>query len=86
MEAAFTALGKKLVVTVVDESQTMVGRTKDRVSSSSAFSAKWRRKPASSVGVQPGVLLQQARPVGTHAASRLTAGRQGTARKAAKKR
>jgi hypothetical protein len=88
MEAAFAALGKKLVITVVDESQTraMLGRTKGRVRSLPALSATGRRKPAGSDGVHPGVLMRQARPVRSHAASGVAAGRHVTARKAAKKR
>jgi len=86
MEAAFAALGKRLVITVVDESQrdAKPGRTVTGGGISSA--ARGRGKAAGSLGVHPGVLMRQARPVRAHAASGLTVGRHGVARKAAKKR
>jgi len=82
MEAAFAALGKKLVITVVDESKT---RPKlGRRTPSSGFSGKRGRK--ASLDVHPGVLMRQGQPPRSHAVRGITASRHGTARKAAKKR
>lgn len=86
MEAAFAALGKKLVLTVVDRDEVNVPRrAKDRVRAAEML-AKRRHKPANVSGVHPGVQMRHARSVRAHAASSLTAGRRGTTRKAAKKR
>jgi antitoxin HicB len=88
MEAAFAALGKKLVLTVADkyEMDAVPRRAKDRFRPASEMVAKRRYKRGDPPGVHPGVLMRRARSVRTHAASRVTAGRRGTARKAAKKR
>jgi antitoxin HicB len=82
MEAAFAALGKKLVITVVDESKThpKLGRR----TAASGVTVKRGRK--ASLVVHPGVLMRQGLPARSHAARGITAGRHGTARKAAKKR
>src|SRR2546428_6750663 len=86
MEAAFAALGKKLVLTVVDAySMDPPRRSKGRVRPASQMLSERRHKP-SVPSVHPGVLMRQARPVRIHAASSATTGRRGTARKAAKKR
>jgi antitoxin HicB len=87
MEAAFAALGKKLIFTVVDSYEIDVSRrAKDRVRTTSEIATRWRHKPAVSSRVHPGVLMRQGRSLRTHAAGSLTAGRRGTAKKAAKKR
>jgi len=86
MEAAFAALGKKLVLTVVDAySMDLPRRSKDRVRPASQMLSE-RRHKSSVPSVHPGVLMRHARPVRIHAASSATTGRRGTARKAAKKR
>ena len=84
MEAAFAALGKKLVLTVVDEHQmgAQPGRPKVR----SKRSAKWRQKPIGRPDVLPGVLIRHSGSVRTDAGRSLSAGRHATTRKAAKKR
>jgi hypothetical protein len=87
MEAAFAALGKKLVLTVVDnyEVRALSRGTKDRLRPTSPTSPKLRRKALQS-SVHPGVLMRQLRSARTDAAGSLTAGRHGAAKKAAKKR
>ena len=84
MEAAFAALGKKLVLTVVDEHQmgAQPGRPKVR----SKRSAKWRQKTIGRPDVHPGVLMRHSGSVRTDAGRSLSAGRHATTRKAAKKR
>ena len=56
MEAAFAALGKKLVVTVVDEDKMrpLPRRAKGRVRSSSEMSIEWRPKSAELSWCSPG--------------------------------
>ena len=82
IEAALAALGKKLVITVVDESKT---RPKlGRRTANSGFTVKRGRKV--SLDLHPGVLMRRGQPVRSHTANGMTAGRHGTARKAAKKR
>ena len=87
MEAAFAALGKKLVLTVVDKDQVraLPPGAKNRLRPASQTSAKFRPKPIQS-GVHPGVLMRQDRSARTGAASGLTASRHGAVKKAAKKR
>jgi antitoxin HicB len=87
MEAAFAALGKKLVVTVVDDSETRTAaRRQSRVGRKAKLIANGRHKPADTSDVHPGVLMRNAALVRTRAASRPTASRRRTGRKAAKKR
>lgn len=74
MEAAFAALGKKLVVSVVD------------LRPAPEKSANWRSKPGARSGVHPGVLIRHIRSASTHAGSRVAGGRRGAMKKAARKR
>src|SRR2546426_1130321 len=69
MEAAFAALGKKLVLTVADkyEMDAVPRRAKDRFRPASEMVAKRRQKPVDSPGIHPGVLMRHARSVRTHA-------------------
>jgi antitoxin HicB len=87
MAAAFAALGKKLVLSVVDSSGTDAAprRARRHFSSPSEMSAKGRNQPADRP-VHPGVLARQARSVASRSASGVTAGRRGTTKRAAKKR
>ena len=84
MEAAFAALGKKLVLTVVDTVHSGA-RPIERRAKSGRVSNKLRRKPLGRSGVHPGVLRnsETKRP---HVAGSLTRGRHRTAKKAVKKR
>jgi antitoxin HicB len=87
LEAAFAALGKKLVLTVVDNQRDAVPRrAKNRFRTGPEMSPKRRHKPAGPSGVHRAVLMRHARSAGTHAASSLAASRRGTAKKAARKR
>lgn len=86
MEAAFAALGKKLVLTVVDYQRAVPRRPKNRFKGGSEMPAKRRRKSIGPSGVHPVVLMRHARSMGTQAASSLAAGRRGTVKRAAKKR
>jgi hypothetical protein len=86
MEAAFAALGKKLVLTVVDYQTAVRRRPKNRFKGGSEMPAKRRRKSVGRSGVHPVVLMRHARPMGTQAASNWAAARRGTAKRAAKKR
>jgi antitoxin HicB len=85
MEAAFAALGKKLVLVVID-TVDVPRRAKDRVRPASERSAKRRHKPGVRSGVHPGVLMRHARPGRGGPAGGLAAGRRGTTTKAVKKR
>lgn len=84
MEAAFAALGKKLVLTVVDTVHSGA-RPIERRAKSARVSNKLRRKPLGRSGVHPGVLRnsETERP---HVAGNLTRRRHRTAKKAVKKR
>lgn len=86
MEAAFAALGKKLVITVVDESKKHSKLGRQPASGGFSSAIKRTRKAAGPSGVHPGVLMRQARPVRPHVGSGMTPGRPVTGRKAAKKR
>ncbi len=84
MEAAFAALGKRLVLTVVDTVHSGA-RPIERRAKSGRVSNKLGRKPLGRSGVHPGVLRssETERP---HVAGSLTRGRHRTAKKAVKKR
>jgi antitoxin HicB len=88
MEAAFAALGKKLVLIVVDSYgiNAAARREEDRFRPASKMSATKHRKPAEPSGVHPGVLARSNRSVPTLAATSLPAGRRVTSKKAARKR
>jgi antitoxin HicB len=87
MEAAFAALGKKLVLTVVDsyEMDTVPRRARDRVLPASETLANRRREYGTRSGIHPGVLIRHTRSV-SHPASSLTTSRRVAKKKAAKKR
>ena len=88
MEAAFAALGKKLVLTVVDsyEMDAVPRRARDRFRPASETPGNRRRRPVERSRVHPGGLIRHARSAPRDAASSLTATRRGTTKKAAKKR
>jgi antitoxin HicB len=88
MEAAFAALGKKLVLTVVDDYEIAAGprSPKDRFRPATGILTKRHRRSVARSGVHPGVSIRHTRSVPALAASNLTAGRRGATKKAAKKR
>lgn len=87
VEAAFAALGKKLVLQVVDRQELDVAdRTRERASLRSGKSAKRGRRSAIPPGVHAGVLMRQGRSGRSHADSSAAAERRATGKRATKKR
>ena len=84
MEAAFAALGKKLVLSVVDSYE--MNPVPRRFSLASRTLTARRRKRVARSDVHPGVLVRDSRSVPARATSSPSAGRRVTFRKAAKKR
>lgn len=84
MEAAFAALGKKLVLTVIDTGHSGA-RPIGRHVRPGRVSNKSRRKPLGRSGVHPSV-LRKAESVRPHVAASVTRARHRTAKKAVKKR
>ena len=84
MEAAFAALGKRLIVVVVD---THLGpRGIERGAKRRRMANKLGRKPVGRSGVHPGVLSRHSQTERPHVAGSLTRGRHRPLKKAAKKR
>lgn len=90
MEAAFAALGKKLVISVVDEEYPAMAPTtriaEQKFERASAVAAKWHREGVGRREVHPGVLMRTSRASKGHALTSRGTGRHGLARKASKKR
>jgi antitoxin HicB len=98
MEAAFAALGKRLVISIVDSdsdarsaprlvSHQQIGESKygKRPQSNVPARRKWRRN-SSRPSVHPGVIMHATRSSRPHDATTRSAVRRSAARKAAKKR
>ena len=81
MEAAFAALGKKLVILIEDDDPIAAPAKRGSVAA-----ANYVMKKAARRGVHPGVLRRQARAVRTQAGASLSGRHRTVARKASKKR
>ena len=90
MEAAFAALGKKLVISVVDEEYPATAPTargaEQKFERASVVPAKWLRKKVGRTEVHPGVLMRTSEASKGSALTNRGTSRHGIARKAAKKR